>query len=93
MSEIEHLKAEVERLTKVKNDYRKRAWGEYLRRLKAQNGLKAVVDLINESEGVIGLHQNGDVASWDSLQTGGAFEDWLVDFDDAVDNIRPKLAT
>lgn len=90
MNEIEHLKAEVKRLTEVKNGYRKRAWSEYLRRLKAQAGLKAVVALINESEGVAGLHQNGDVASWDSLQTGGMFEEWLIEFDDAVDNIRPK---
>lgn len=48
------------------------------------NGINAVSTLINESEGVAGLHLNGDIASWDSLQTGGRFEDWLLDFDKAL---------
>ena len=34
-------------------------------------------DLIGESEGVAGLHLNGDLAPWESLLPGGAFEDWL----------------
>ena len=39
--------------------------------------VKDVRDLIANSEGVSGLHLNGDVADWDSLLPGGAFEPWL----------------
>lgn len=49
-----------------------------------KDGLNAVADLINESYGVAGLHQNGDVASWEELRTGGNHEDWLVEFDEAL---------
>lgn len=38
-------------------------------------------ELIESSEGVTGLHRNGDVAPWDSLTEGGAFESWLGSFD------------
>jgi hypothetical protein len=51
-----------------------------------RKGLNAVAALINESYGVSGLHLNGDIASWAELRTGGRFEDWLVDFDAAIDN-------
>lgn len=44
----------------------------------ALDGLnKSVNDLISDSGGVYGLHLNGDEAPWDSLTTGGRFEDWL----------------
>lgn len=33
--------------------------------------------LMNESHGVAGLHQNGDVAEWGELELGGRFEEWL----------------
>jgi hypothetical protein len=33
---------------------------------------------------VYGLHLNGDGAPWDSLRTGGFFEEWLLDFDKAA---------
>lgn len=33
--------------------------------------------LINESNGVAGLHQNGDLAEWSELEIGGRFEEWL----------------
>jgi hypothetical protein len=46
-------------------------------------GIKSVVELIDDSEGVYGLHLNGDGAPWDSLRTGGSFEEWLLDFDKA----------
>jgi len=53
-------------------------------RLKAQiNGMKqAIDDLVRNSEGVAGLHQNGDVAPWDELLTGGRFDEWLCVLDD-----------
>jgi uncharacterized coiled-coil DUF342 family protein len=49
-----------------------------------RKGIKAVEDLINDSSGVAGLHLNGDYASWESLRTGGHFEEWLIDFDNAL---------
>lgn len=56
--------------------------------LKAENeklkaGIKAVRDLIDDSYGVSGLHLNGSVANWASLQEGGHFEDWLLAFNEA----------
>jgi len=51
---------------------------------QAEKGLSAVLDLMNESRGVAGLHLNGDEAPWDELRTGGRFESWLLDFDAAL---------
>jgi len=81
---VEQMQKEITRLTKVKNDYRRRCWSEYLWRMKLQSGLNAVSNLIADSQGVSGLHMNGDVATWDELRTGGSFEEWLAPFDDAV---------
>ena len=39
--------------------------------------------LANHSYGVHGLHQNGDLAPWNSLFSGGFFESWLLSVDDA----------
>jgi hypothetical protein len=50
---------------------------------KLIKGLKAVRGLINESQGVYGLHQNGDPASWGELEKGGWMEEWLIDFNEA----------
>jgi cell division septum initiation protein DivIVA len=65
------------------NDARKEAEQER-DQLKAQiNGMKqAIDDLVRSSEGVAGLHQNGDVAPWDELLTGGRFDEWLCVLDD-----------
>lgn len=41
--------------------------------------------LMNDSEGVAGLHQNGDIAPWASLLRGGEFEEWLSYLSDAVE--------
>lgn len=49
-----------------------------------RKGLLAVETLIDNSRGVTGLHMNGDEAPWDSLRTGGYFEDWLTAFDEAL---------
>jgi hypothetical protein len=51
--------------------------------------LKAVDDLIASSEGVAGLHLNGDLAPWDELVAGGRYELWLADLETA----REVLAT
>jgi hypothetical protein len=52
---------------------------------KLRKGLAAVEALISESKGVCGLHLNGDDAPWTELRTEGRFEEWLVDFDAALD--------
>lgn len=54
---------------------------------------RSINDLIESSEGVAGLHLNGDVASWGSLRVGGRFESWLIEFDEACDVLakhKPK---
>lgn len=46
--------------------------------LKAADALaKDLGDLIAESEGVYGLHRNGDPSPWSELLEGGRFEEWL----------------
>lgn len=53
-----------------------------------RTGISAVRSLMDESRGVDGLHLNGDVASWDSLERGGFYEAWLSAFNDAEDAIE-----
>lgn len=43
-------------------------------------GIGVVRELMDESIGVAGLHMNGDIATWDSLEEGGQFEEWLTGF-------------
>lgn len=45
--------------------------------------LRAIEGLIHDSDGVVGLHLNGDIAYWEDLRTGGQFEEWLYDVDNA----------
>jgi len=52
-----------------------------------EKGIVALRELIDESRGVVGLHLNGEDASWESLQRGGMFEDWLIMFNAAEDVI------
>ncbi len=42
----------------------------------AQDALGDFEALISESEGVYGLHLNGDEADWASLIEGGSYEEW-----------------
>ncbi len=51
-------------------------------RIIIEKAVRAVRCLINESEGVTGLHRNGDIAPWDELERNGRFEAWLRDFND-----------
>ena len=53
---------------------------------RMRKGLEAANALMNESYGVSGLHLNGDVAPWSELRTGGRFEEWLIEFDDALES-------
>lgn len=61
---------------------------ETIKRLEQENevlrrGIDAVRALIDSSDGVTGLHLNGDVAPWCSLQDGGEYEAWLTEFNNA----------
>lgn len=49
-----------------------------------KNGIFAVAELIDNSDGVVGLHLNGEVARWSDLREGGYFESWLIAYDDAL---------
>jgi hypothetical protein len=46
--------------------------------LAADELAQAIEDLISESDGVGGLHLNGDFAPWGELTEGGRFEEWLI---------------
>ena len=55
-------------------------------RVKAlEKGVKAISNLIDESQGVYGLHLNGDPSPWKELLAGGFFEDWLRDLSAAME--------
>lgn len=45
--------------------------------------VSALDDLIGESQGVYGLHLNGDPSPWAELLPGGTFEEWLSALTDA----------
>lgn len=52
-------------------------------RLRA--ALTSVKDLIKETYGVVGLHQNGSISPWSDLRKGGYYEEWLIEFDQALE--------
>jgi hypothetical protein len=56
---------------------------------RLREALAAVASLIDESDGVAGLHRNGDIATWGELRTGGRFEEWLAPFDAALTHQDP----
>ena len=45
------------------------------------------------SEGVTGLHQNGDVAEWPDILEGGSFGEWLMSVEVLRNVLTPKPAT
>jgi hypothetical protein len=50
--------------------------------------------LVGESQGVAGLHLNGDIAEWDELLAGGRFDEWLRSLEplrERVRNYRERL--
>lgn len=49
-----------------------------------------VRDLMDNSEGVAGLHQNGDLAPWSDLEESGRYSSWLGD---ALGQAEAVLAT
>lgn len=53
-----------------------------------------VRDLIANSDGVAGLHMNGDMAEWESLLPGGSFSPWLqsiADLESLLTSIKETL--
>lgn len=44
-----------------------------------------VRDLMGNSQGVHGLHQNGDLATWEELSQGGNLSEWIGDALDQAD--------
>ena len=52
---------------------------------KLRAGIDAVVSLIEQSDGVAGLHLNGEIILWPDLLEGGRFEEWLIELNFAVD--------
>lgn len=53
-----------------------------------EKAVRSVCELIGDSRGVDGLHLNGDIAEWDSLRTGGNYEGWLIEFDEAQEFLQ-----
>lgn len=51
---------------------------EYVRADLVRELMVDIESLIMDSDGVVGLHLNGDVAPWEELLTGGRYEEWLV---------------
>lgn len=49
--------------------------------------LHDIDNLVSNSQGVIGLHKNGDVAEWSDILEGGTFEAWLM----SIENLRNTL--
>lgn len=49
-----------------------------------ESGQQAVISLMDSSDGVSGLHLNGDVATWGELCRGGEYEAWLGAFSDSI---------
>ena len=95
ITELNEQQAEIERFRKLYADEGLKAMVllEENSRLKAEierlrKGLAAVENLIGDSSGVYGLHQNGDPAPWIELRTGGRFEGWLADFDMALEEME-----
>ena len=79
------LEAEVARLRKALAESLEASARCAIHSNKLSMGIAAVRNLINESQGVAGLHLNGDLALWCELRTGGQFEGWLLDFDKVLE--------
>ena len=59
----------------------------------ASHVLHDIDDLVANSEGVTGLHQNGDVAEWPDILEGGSFGEWLMSVEVLRNVLTPKPAT
>ena len=50
-----------------------------------RKGVLAVEQLIKESDGIAGLHNNGDTAYWVELLEDGEYDAWLKDLSKAIE--------
>lgn len=53
----------------------------------AKEAVQCFFDLQIESQGVYGLHLNGDLSPWPELSKGGRFEEWTA----GIDALRDEL--
>lgn len=53
-----------------------------------EKGLMAVAEFIRETSGAT---MNGSFGRWSEFRTGGRFEEWLSDFDDALKALRGEV--
>tara|TARA_R110000851_G_scaffold88070_1_gene192173 strand:- start:2283 stop:2477 length:195 start_codon:yes stop_codon:yes gene_type:complete len=51
-----------------------------------KDAINDFLELIDNSDGVAGLHLNGEVAEWSTLLEGGNFEEWLINLSRAKGN-------
>ncbi len=90
--DVAGLVASLERATREVLQYREvagRMEAAEAECARLREALAAVASLIDESDGVAGLHRNGDIATWGELRTGGRFEEWLAPFDAALTHQDP----
>lgn len=72
------------RVTKDEAEFMMLAWNNHDKLVGALAELTAaVIDLIESSDGVAGLHLNGDLAPWNELTEGGRFDSWLCSLAEA----------
>lgn len=84
-------KAAFNRLNEVESDCHKLrqerdALAAYIQRLT-----RDIEELISETDGVAGLHLNGEAAPWCDLRKGGPFQEWLMSLDEAPTTILARL--
>ena len=57
----------------------------------AKKGLRDIAELMGSSDGIYGLHRNGDPSPWSELREGGEFEKWLHDFEVACSALGVEI--
>lgn len=76
---VDHCAA-LARAEKAEADLARRT----IERDRAKAFVEAIKGLINDSDGVAGLHKNGDVAWWCDIMVGGEHEGHVPSFDAAL---------
>ena len=89
MSDAHNQNDLCEAYTKELDELGTRNYKLRLQNIQLKTHIAALKDALNQlqesSEGVAGLHLNGDVAPWDELREGGRFEEWLMVFDEELE--------
>lgn len=86
--EIKELNAIIAQLTEraEKAERERDALAAHIGRLTSD-----IHELMDNSDGVAGLHLNGDMAPWSELKQGGRLESWLLSLEDAPEASLAKL--